>query len=224
MFQKTLITTAIVVSSLSLAACGSGPDVSIDPAGGAIPQTGENTETGNQAGQIPLDEEETTPAKEYSEADRAAYDGALQLMDEAYCAKIVESEYKTMCITDIEDKKILAQAVETMDATLCDRLSNDDKSVACVIKVDVKKTEKQQAEERLQLDAEQAALAQSIVAAGDHARCGELADVNQREACEMNILLNKAFAESDISYCDRMSTDEGKAACRSNYEEAGTLL
>ncbi len=224
MIQKTLISAAIVISFLSFTACESGPNASIDTAGGSISGSGANTDLSNQTGQIPLDEDETASIKDYSEADRAAYTGALQLMDEAYCSRIEDGDFKTMCITEISDKKFLEQAVEAMDAAMCEKLSTDDKSAACVIKVDVKKTEQQQEEERLRKDTEQEALAQSIVNAGDHTRCRELADPNQQEACEMNILLNKAFAENDITYCDTMSTDEGKAICRSNYEEAGTLL
>ncbi len=224
MFQKSLTTAVIIVSVLSLTACESGPDASIDTAGGSISGSGVNRSTNNQTGEIQLDENETTPAKEYSEADTAAYQGALQLKDVSFCEKILDGEYKNMCVTDINDKKILEQALETMDAVLCDNLSTEDKTLACVIKVDVLKAEQKRAVELLQKDTEQSALSQSIVTAGDHTRCTELADPNQREACEMNILLNKAFAESDITYCDKMSTDEGKSACRSNYDESAPSL
>ncbi len=155
-----------------------------------------------------------------SEADIAAYSGAMQLMDETYCDKIADTAYKATCKTELADTKNLNEALTSIDAALCDKLSTEDKKEACKISVQVQLDEQKQQEERLEKDAEQQILSQSIVDSKDHTRCNELEDGNQREACEMNIILNRAFAENDIAICDLMSTEEGKSSCIANFKEA----
>ncbi len=202
-FAATLLITAIFIFS----ACDTAPTETEQ----SQPQQTQQTQT-----EVPAQQ----PAPQVSKADSAAYSGAMQLMDETYCDKISDAEYKATCKTELADTKSLNEALAAVDSGLCDKLSTDDKKEACKISVQALKDEQKQEEERLKNDAEQQELAQSIVESKDHTRCKELDDSNQREACEMNIILNRAFAENDIAICDLMSTEEGKSSCVANFEEA----
>lgn len=202
-FTTTLLITAIFIFS----ACDTAPTET---------EQSQTQQTQQTQTEVPAQQ----PAPQVSEADSAAYSGAMQLMDETYCDKISDADYKSACKTELSDTKSLNEALAALDYGLCDKLSTDDKKEACKISVQVLLDEQKQEEERLQNDAEQQELAQSIVDSKDHTRCKELDDSNQRIGCELNIILNRAFAENDIAICDLMSTEEGKSSCVANFKEA----
>lgn len=174
-------------------------------AGCQAPSTGSNTSTPNGERAIKV---------EYSAADQAAYDGAIQLKDTKYCEKISNQAYKKQCKDTLNDEAKLQEALVKVDATICVQLSSKDQQDACKIAVEVKL---QKAADQKKQEAERAKdlqLESSVIQSGDFKRCKELKVEGNFNDCEVNILTTKAIQTKDNSWCDKASNDQNKQSCK----------
>lgn len=154
-----------------------------------------------------------------TEADMAAYNGAMELKDISYCEKIKDETYKTECKTTLSDQLALSSALEKTDATLCAKLSTADKQEACRTNIAVRIQAQSQETQFLNSIAESNKKAQEITDSGDYTKCKELPDPNAVSDCEYNILVNKALADKDISWCTKISSKDTIETCKALYKE-----
>jgi len=156
----------------------------------------------------------------YTEADQAAYGGAMQLKDVTYCDKIKDEAYKQQCKTELADNATLAAALEKLDPALCDKMSTDDKKEACKIQVDVAKKKVENQQQKQQEIENISAAATEIIQTGDYAKCRELADPNFTRTCEVNILSKQAIESGDVKICGKVSDEQGKNICQSIFNDS----
>jgi len=179
-------------------------------------QAGDATQPTNPtAADQPTETPEPTPeaVPELSEADLAAYQGALQLLDESFCDKITQDIAKQECKTQVTDQKTLNAALAAVDASQCEKMSTDDKKEACRTQVEVitaKQTEKDEFEKEKKENQDKVG---EIINSEDYTRCSELTIDNLKADCELTILVNKVIKDKDISWCDKASA-ENQEQCK----------
>ena len=151
-----------------------------------------------------------------SEADMAAYSGALKTGDPTFCDKIQDQDGKDKCKTAVSDNKVLEEAIKNIDASLCSNLSTEDKQEACKIEIEVSVKENEKNAEDLAEIEKNSDLFSSITENDDKTNCAQLKDPNLIETCEIKILTNKAIKSGTLDACDESSTEKIKQACQDN--------
>lgn len=73
---------------------------------------------------------------QYSVADQAAYNSAMQTKDTAFCDKIQDQEYKKQCSLALTATSTLQEAVAKLDVTLCAKLTLKDDQDYCRTQVE----------------------------------------------------------------------------------------
>lgn len=155
------------------------------------------------------------PDSDYSAADQIASTAALDLLDPSFCEKITVVEKKSLCLTQVEDKKILVEAKQKMDSSLCNKISAEDARKACAIELDYLKEQKKQ-EENFQTGIN---VENKIISGGDVAACKTILDENVRAGCEYNILINQGQTRKEgKAICSKASAQEIKTRCFEYYD------
>lgn len=218
-----LILPTFMLGALIFAGCApieeAGPVTTDQPPAG---QT--ETETGAERAEQPGDPtenvemvENVVPEPEISAADAALINSALRLNDAQYCNEITDEEVRQNCLTRLEDKQVMAEAVANLDASRCDALSSEDSRTACEIEVETEMNVQTEREGEQQMQVSDDARMEAILESGDHTRCQELQLENSILDCELNILTNKAVQENNIAICDQASTENAQTICRENF-------
>lgn len=149
-----------------------------------------------------------------SQADLAAYQGAVQLKDVSYCDKIAIETIKKECQTAVADEIALADAIAKLDPTLCSKLSTQDQQEACKTQVEVITTEKKQSESQQANQNEIVNQYETITKAGDYTKCKTINDTSYSMTCELTILTNMALIAKDPSICDKASSQAVTDECK----------
>jgi hypothetical protein len=192
---KTLIVTALSLGVLIMLA---GCEEAGNPDQTNTPQNQINTVTPN----APV-------TSVISQADKAAYDGAMKLNDPAFCDKITDETFKTSCKTALLDQKAQNEALTKMNATLCAKLSTKDAQEACKIQVEVAKaSETQQIEKDIQFEKDQT-LINEIIAANSYDKCNQIINKTFLETCNNLAIFHEAKTSKDKTICDKL-LDKGK--------------
>lgn len=146
--------------------------------------------------------------------DQAAYDGALKLEDSTFCTKIEERKVRENCVKEVNDQKLLQQALAKSDSSLCQKMSTSDAKKACEIRIEVLiKEQKANADKKLAIQNTYDQY-NKIVEKGDYIQCKNLEDEKFRVSCETSILASKAANTKDQTWCDKISTKDGQEECR----------
>lgn len=213
MKAKKLVIAAIMIIGLGIfAGCEeqpAAPETSV-PITNSMPAQVETANT--QATPPPAMNVSTPPI--YSEADVAAYDGAIQLKDVSYCDKIKDATYLQTCKTDVTDQQKTSEALAKGDPALCGQLSTNDRQEACKTHLQISADQQKQGT----AISDEIAKSNAIVAAGDYARCAaELSQKSIVDNCEMNILFNLALEKNDVSWCDKITDETTKTDCKTHF-------
>ena len=223
-----LFIAGLICGMFVLAACEGGtvPTAQIPaaqtPATPGIQQTGnlQITETQQPGTTQAQTQQPAAPAPvAASQADIAAYNGAMQLKDVTFCDKMKDETYKKICKTDVTDQIALDEALNKVDATLCVKLSTKDGQEACKIQVEAANKEAQVKIEQQKITETQESMAIQTVSSGDISKCKQLEAVYVAN-CELNILLNEAYKANDPKICEQASDSATVEKCKNSYEKA----
>jgi len=221
MSKSIKLVTLLAITMLSLSACEAAPDTSEDAS--KPTQTSETTAdqpSGIQLTDSSAQEGDTTKVPgtvQLSDSDVTAYNGAMELNDASFCDRITDQAYKDLCKNDLSDKAIIIEAVKKKDISICQGLSSNDQVQVCEIKVDLEVKSQEIAQQKAKMNEATMVLSDEIVEKGELARCAELGE-DYIASCEIDILLNKAFAEKNPNTCDQASSPETVAMCKDRYE------
>ena len=217
--NKTILVGAIL-GMLVLTACATETGTPTTQPQGSQP-TATSTGTLNvQTGEQPaVTSTAPVPAVTHSEADVAAYNGALQLNDATFCDKIKEAGLANGCKIDVSDAIALSDALTRTDATLCDKLSNADKIAACKIQLEAHNKAAELKQAKVAEKNEQVALYNSIFDSGKWEDCGKLTDPFFADTCVNNGILVEAVTKKDITVCNKIKDKQAVTACQSAYEQ-----
>jgi len=152
-----------------------------------------------------------------SEADIAAYNGAISLEDKSFCDKIKDEDYKKQCKADLNDKTVQIEAIKNKDESKCPELSTKDLQEACKIQVDIENKKEEKIKKLKEQDKIDSAHINEIVKLGDYTKCNELSLDNYKKDCQYNILVNKAIKEQDQAWCDKATIASVRESCTLNY-------
>ena len=155
-----------------------------------------------------------TQNKTLSLGDQAAYEGALQLKDEAFCDKISSEEMRGRCKDDLSNGRILEEAITKADRSLCEKMSNKEYQDACEIKVELAKKEKAMKEENEKNTKAMQDQYNKIIAEGNLEQCDTLTDNNFKLSCKSTVLTNKALKNKDKSLCEKIEQKELQEDCK----------
>ena len=153
-----------------------------------------------------------------SEADSAAYDAALEVMDTSFCDKIDDAVIKGQCVIDVKDRGISKEALNEMDKNICSQLSTDDRKEACEIQIEAEIAIGKKREEEVAKNQAENSLMAEIIKSGNVSRCSEITDAGFFDGCEMSILTNKATEVGDVSICNQVSSPESREVCKENAQ------
>ena len=155
-----------------------------------------------------------------SAADSEAYLGAMKLMDDSFCTKIVDLNYQKQCQNDVSDAVVFQAAITQQDLKSCDQIKNEDNQKACKIKIEVEEklitNQKQQNDE----ENKDSALLQSLITTGDYQKCSQLKLTGNQFDCEINILGTQALSAKDSNLCAKASSEGIKNSCLKFYSQA----
>jgi hypothetical protein len=204
MKAKTLLVSALALASLLIfAGCEetTGPSA---PNQNATPNTPAAPAIATQAPVLPA----------ISEADQAAYNGAIQLNDQTYCDKIIDQNYKNQCKTILADQTAQSAALAKLDPAPCDKISTQDKQDACKTQVDVaiknRQTEQQKGAD---LNNDETMYAQ-MNSQQIFDKCNELKSSYFIQLCSDQALMREAITKKDISLCDKIMDIDLAGGCK----------
>jgi hypothetical protein len=161
------------------------------------------------------------PALTASQADLAAYNGAMKLDDQSYCEKIADEDYRGQCVSDLSNRLLLKTALENKDAALCEKMSNTDQQQACRTQVEVKLQSKEMEQQKLEAISVQESAMKAALDSSDLSACTKLDNQNARTDCELNILINLAQSSQSAEPCSRASSEGLRQACEEEYRQIG---
>ena len=190
--QKLFYPAVLIASLVLLSACQAEEQV---------PPNGNGSTTQTQS--------TSQKAEVHSLADQTAYQGAQQLKDPTFCAKIENENYKKQCENEIADQVTAEAAVTKVQAGDCKKIQNADKEKACELQVEIKMKQQQQSQE-LQANYDKF---NKLSNEGDYEKCKTLQDSNLVTACEENILTNKALNTKEKSWCQKISDSKAQQRC-----------
>lgn len=156
----------------------------------------------------------TSQATNHQLTDQAAYDGALKLQNTTFCDKIEEQVIRERCVREVNDQKLLQQALAKTDSSLCQKMSTPDAQKACGIRIEVLLTEQKANADKQQAIQNIYDQYNKIVEKGDYIECKNLEDEKFRIACESSILTSKASNTKDQTWCDKISKKEAQEECK----------
>ncbi len=165
---------------------------------------------------VNLDEESM---EEVSEADSSNYLAAVTAKDAQICDQIENSEYIQLCKDAVNNEILMNRALEELDPQLCEQLKAvEDEVEACKAKVEAAGNVADAKEKELAALRTQMSLSDEIVEEEDVTRCAELGE-EYVKSCELDILLNKAFEENDITLCQQASSADTVTLCETKFRE-----
>ncbi len=218
MNRKTIFTlSAILLTAAILTGCQEET-----PIQQGIPQT--NSGKNINSIKEPVDKNQNatqslvTPSTPASEADKAAFEGALQLKDKLFCEKIIDAKYKAYCLKTVNSSIANSNAQITDNSTDCDKLSTADLQSACKINLEVQKAREQKELEIQKANEDRSALLTEIIASGSVQECSKLDTEGSKASCETTILSNKAIMAKDSAICSQASSEKLKNACLEAFE------
>lgn len=207
--MKKLILITGALSILVLSACTDTPQTT---------QTEPETSTPTNTTDTPTTPE-VADATTYSEADRAAYSGALQLKDETFCDKISNEGYKAECKVVVLDQINLQEAITSLDASLCDKLSTDDKKEACKVQVEVVAVQNDKiAKQKAEHDESQEKLLK-VQDEGTIEECDTIINNEMVNICKDYFIFKKATENQQSVDCEKLSSESGIQLCKETITE-----
>lgn len=230
MNAKKLISMGITLAALSmLTACEAGPVTPGTPGTPAsnqpgTPQTATSNATMNilpgegtqaaligQTMQLPqnLSDLHSVQKSEWTEADNAAYQGALQLNDLSYCDRIKNETLISKCKTEVSDKAIFSEALSKLDNSFCLKLSSNDVQEACKTQIDVKK----QSQAENQAFQSEVTKYNSILENNQFDKCSELTDKALLQNCEDSKIAYDAVKAKNSDLCLKITNQLQQQQC-----------
>lgn len=175
----------------------------------------------NQTAVFPAMPGEATPSAltTASQADLAAYNGAMKLEDQSYCEKITNEGYRQKCISDLANRLLLSTALANKDAALCEKMSDADQQQACRTQVEVKLQSEEQEQQKLEAISIREGAMKAALDDNDLSACARLDNQNARTDCELNILINLAQSSQSADPCSRASSDGLRQTCEAEYRQ-----
>ena len=174
-------------------------------------ETATTGQTGTQVNKVapPV----SAPLIQYSQADMAAFQGAMQLKDSTFCDKIKDEVYKKNCKATLQDTQANNDAQTKMDPTLCAKLSTPDFQEACKTNIEVAQKRSQQQMQANEVQTNDNQIITDANKTGDLAKCKTIKEENIANTCEANILVQKAEKAKDKSVCNQASSEVIKKFC-----------
>lgn len=193
MKKNSIILSAVILSSIFLAACNSA----------------QKTDDNQNASNTVLNSS-TTPADDILDNDifaQATTSGNL-----SRCGDILNKTLQNECKQIVSDRDTLSEAVEAVDLAKCEKVFNDRYRADCEKQVNAKIDDRKADDMRLEIS-------QEALDKGDINICEKLSDRNDKVSCKYNILVNEAIRLKDKSLCDKIGEFYSIEQCRSSFNE-----
>jgi len=151
--------------------------------------------------------------------DNQIFKQAVNSNDPKGCANILDEKKKEECANVINDTLLTQKAIEDMDEDTCDGIKLERYKDQCMENVKAKLALKEEKEQIEKKAIEDMGKSQEATDKGDYTICDEVGDESVRNTCKLNILVNKAIAEKNISLCEQIGVEQYIQECTSTAQD-----
>lgn len=230
MIKKIFVIGTLSASIILLAACETAPsnqqNQQILPGNNETQTAGSSVDVNNQliSGSedllnMAVSEGGEQLAAEISEADSSNYLGALSAKNPELCDQMENNEYIQLCKDAVNNEILIDKALTELDPNFCDRLIAEQADIdACKQKVETAISAADAKNKEITALQTQMSLSDEIVEEGNVSRCSELGE-DYIQSCELDILLNRAFSENDITVCKQATSADTVTLCENKFRE-----